>query len=85
MTKKFSPYLALSAISLAMLSSVAAQDESAQLLKVVSDLTQQQAQLAENQTKIDGQLNDLTETIRLARIYMARGGGKHKALPIPKK
>jgi len=85
MTKKISFAFTLIAISIAILPSLDAQDASAQLLKVVSDLAQQQTQLAENQTKIDGKISDLAETIRVARLYMSRDGGKHKPLPIPKK
>jgi peptidoglycan hydrolase CwlO-like protein len=84
MTKNFILTLALLAILVAMLSSVGAQDARAQLLKAVSELTQQQAQIADNQTKIDGKIADLGETIRVARIFMSRAGGKHKPPPPPK-
>jgi hypothetical protein len=84
MTKNFILTLALLAIFVAMLSSVGAQDARAQLLKAVSELTQQQAQIADNQTKIDGKIADLGETIRVARIFMSRAGGKHKPPPPPK-
>jgi hypothetical protein len=85
MTKNFILTLASLPIFVAMLGSVDAQDASAQLLKAVSELTQQQAQIADNQTKIDGKIADLGETIRVARIYMSRAGGKHKPPPPPKK
>jgi hypothetical protein len=84
MTEKISFAFTLVAISLAILPSLDAQDASDQLMKAVSDLAQQQTQLADNQTKIDGKIADLAEAIRVARIYMSRGGGKHKPLPIPK-
>ena len=84
MTKNFILTLALLAIFVAMLSSVGAQDARAQLLKAVSELTQQQAQIGDNQTKIDGKIADLGETIRVARIFMSRAGGKHKPPPPPK-
>jgi hypothetical protein len=85
MTKNFILTLASLPIFVAMLGSVDAQDASAQLLKAVTELTQQQAQIADNQTKIDGKIADLGETIRVARIYMSRAGGKHKPPPPPKK
>ncbi len=78
MTKNFILTLASLPIFVAMLCSVDAQDAPAQLLKAVSELTQQQAQIADNQTKIDGKIADLGETIRVARIFMSRAGGKHK-------
>jgi hypothetical protein len=83
MTKNFILTLASLPIFVAMLGSVDAQDASAQLLKAVSELTQQQAEIADNQTKIDGKIADLGETIRVARIYMSRAGGKHKPPPKP--
>jgi hypothetical protein len=85
MTKNFILTLASLPILVAMLGSVDAQDASVQLLKAVSELTQQQAQIADNQTKIDGKIADLGETIRVARIYMSRAGGKHIPPPPPKK
>lgn len=85
MTRKFSFALTFVAVFIAISGHAYAQDGRAQLLKAVSDLTQQQAQIGDNQTKIDGKIADLAEAIRVARIYMSRGGGKHKPLPIPKK
>jgi hypothetical protein len=61
-----------------------AQDESAQLLDAVNALKRQQVQIAENQTKLDQQMADVAETIREARIFMSRAGGKHKPPPPPK-
>ena len=62
-----------------------AQDQGAQLLAAVNVLKQQQAQIADNQAKLDQKLADVTEDIRVARLYMSRGGGKHKPPAPPKK
>jgi hypothetical protein len=59
--------------------------EGSQLFPLVKDLQIQQAQIAENQTKIDTKISDLAETIRMARIYASRLGGEHKRPPIPNK
>jgi prefoldin subunit 5 len=56
------------------------QDQPAQLFAAVSALQKQQAELAGNQTQLDSKLTDLAETIRVARLFMSRAGGKHKPL-----
>jgi ABC-type transporter Mla subunit MlaD len=61
-----------------MLCPAKAQNASTQLVSAVNELKQQQAQIADNQTKIDSKIADLVETIRVARIFMSRAGGKHK-------
>lgn len=62
-----------------------AQDPPSSIFQVVDALKQQQTQLADNQNKIDEKLAGLDETIRTARIFMSRAGGKHKPPPPPKK
>ena len=47
-----------------------------QLTLLLNDVTAQQAAVADNQTKIDAKLAAIAENIRLARIYVGRGGGK---------
>jgi hypothetical protein len=42
------------------------------LLALIKDVQTQQAQLAENQAKIEEKLAAVTETIRTARIYTKR-------------
>ena len=42
------------------------------LLALVKDVQAQQKQIAENQAKIDAKLAELTEAVRLARIYSKR-------------
>jgi hypothetical protein len=53
----------------------AAVDDPA-LTVLLNDVTSQQATLAENQAKIDVKLAAIGESLRLARIYVGRGGGK---------
>jgi hypothetical protein len=43
-----------------------------QLLALVKQVQEQQAQIVSNQKKIDGKLADLAETIRTARIFSSR-------------
>jgi uncharacterized protein YgfB (UPF0149 family) len=78
--------LALISLSIfaAMLCSGNAQDPQPPILQSVNALTQQQTQLAENQNNIDQKIADLTESIRVARLYMSRAGGKHKPPSPPK-
>ena len=42
------------------------------LLALIKEVQAQQAQMAENQTKIDEKLNDLADIIRDARLYSKR-------------
>ena len=43
------------------------------LLALIKEVQTQQAQLTENQAKIDEKLATVTETVRTARIYSKRG------------
>lgn len=47
---------------------------SALIQQTVKDIKTQQAQIAENQGKIDEKLATLAEAIRVARLYSSRGG-----------
>ncbi len=78
--------LALISLSIfaAMLCSGNAQDPPSPILQIVNGLKEQQTQLAANQNKIDEKIADLGETIRVARLFMSRAGGKHKPPPPPK-
>ncbi|PYL33746.1 MAG: hypothetical protein DMF35_06095 [Verrucomicrobia bacterium] len=78
MRENFTVTLLLLAIFAAMLCFAKAQNAPTQLVSAVNELKQQQAQIADNQTKIDSKIADLVETIRVARIFMSRAGGKHK-------
>ena len=71
------PFLALlfSATLLVLPLSVAQTPNSAKeekLLALVKQVQSQQAQITDNQLKIESKLVDLAETIRIARIYGAR-------------
>jgi len=77
--------LALISLSIfaAMLCSGNAQDPPSPILQIVNGLKEQQTQLAANQNNIDEKIADLGETIRVARLFMSRAGGKHKPPPKP--
>ena len=45
-----------------------------QLLAIVKEVQAQQAQIADNQTKIESKLTELTETIRVARLFAGKAG-----------
>ena len=47
-------------------------NEQAKLLALIKDVQTQQAQMAENEKKIEEKLNDISEIIRDARIYTKR-------------
>jgi transcription termination factor NusB len=83
MKKSSIPTIAFALICASMLCSTDAQEPS-QVGAAVEALKKQQTEIVENQTKLDANIAALTENIRLARLYMVRAGGKHKALPIPK-
>ena len=53
----------------------AASDDAA-LTALLNDVTAQQAILADNQTKIDAKLATVAENVRVARIFVSRGGSK---------
>jgi ABC-type transporter MlaC component len=55
-------------------SSAAAEQQTQQIVKVVKELQEQQAQIAENQTKLEAKLAVIAEAVREARIYASRGG-----------
>ena len=55
----------------------AASDDAA-LTAVLTEIVAQQATIAENQAKIDEKIAAIAEDIRIAKIYVGRGGGKAK-------
>jgi protein-disulfide isomerase len=67
----------LLSLMLLLFSSGAAQRPEArqeeQLLALIKEVQAQQAQIADNQAKIDSKLAEVAETIRVARIYSKRG------------
>ena len=56
----------------------------AKIIEIVKDIQGQHSQIASNQAKIDSKLADLSETIRVARVFAARVGGAHAAPAPPK-
>jgi hypothetical protein len=74
--------VSLFAVFAAMSLFVRAEDSDANVLASVRELQAQQAQIADNETKIEAKVADVAETIRTARILISRAGGGHKS---PKK
>jgi hypothetical protein len=68
------PLTLLFAATLLISSSVAQTPDpkEQQLAALTKEVQAQQAQIADNQAKIDTQLADLAETIRVARIFSKR-------------
>jgi|GEM_PF-2808711 uncharacterized protein YlxW (UPF0749 family) len=78
--------LILLAAALAVVSSSAQMPDTAdqQLLNLVQQLTTKQAELTDNEGKIETKVSNLAESVRTARILMSRAGGTHKPPPPPK-
>jgi outer membrane murein-binding lipoprotein Lpp len=51
-------------------------EASPQVLALIDQLSEQNKELTANQAKIDEQIDDLAETLRQARIFAARAGGR---------
>ena len=49
---------------------------SPQMAALIAEVTAQSKQLAANQAEIDARLDQLGETVRQARLFAARGGGR---------
>ena len=74
--------LAALAVAAAILAVAAPSNSSGQagaddaaLSAVIDELSAQQLALVDNQAKIDARLATIGEDLRLARIFVARGGG----------
>jgi hypothetical protein len=65
-------------ITLPERSSGQAGNDEAALAALVTEIAAQQAVITENQTKIDEKIAVIAEDVRVARIFVARGGGKAK-------
>lgn len=78
----FVPALAVSAFLAVLLSPQPLRGEGgaegAELTALLTEVATQQATISENQTKIDAKLATVAESIRVARIFVSRGGGKSK-------
>ena len=46
------------------------------MTQLLTDISTQQATIADNHAKIDAKLGKIAENVRLARIYAGRAGGK---------
>ncbi len=78
----FVPALGLSALAAILLAPMSSKGEAAgddvALTALLTDVATQQAAIADNQAKIDAKLATIGESVRLARIFVSRGGGKVK-------
>jgi hypothetical protein len=73
---KRSLFAAVLSITLIGASATPGQESNAngkqQLLGLVKEVQTQQAQIADNQARIDSKLAEIAEAIRIARIYVSR-------------
>ena len=78
----FVPALGLSALAAILLAPMPSKGEAAAddpaLVALLTEVAAQQAVIADNQTKIDAKLATIGESVRVARIFVSRGGGKAK-------
>ena len=78
---KFLPALIATCLFGVLVSSPAAEPsketerEQQQALALAKEVQDQQAAIADNQTKIDAKMVTVAEALRQARIYASRGGG----------
>jgi len=70
-------------LTMASLSAQTPATADQQLFSLVQQLTAKQAELTDNQGKIEAKVSGLAETVRTARILMSRAGGNHKPPPKP--
>ena len=78
MKKQLLSLLSLLAAGVVLTWPTQAQDTTQELFTVVNSLKQQQIQITDNQAKLDQKIADVSESVRVARIFMSRAGGKHK-------
>ncbi len=77
----FVPALAISALAAMWLAPTPSKGQAAAedpVAALVTEVAAQQAAILDNQTKIDAKLATIGESIRVARIFVSRGGGKAK-------
>lgn len=78
----FVPALSISALAAVLLAPMPSQGhagaDDVALATAVNDVAAQQVVILDNQTKIDAQLANIGESLRIARIFVSRGGGKAK-------
>lgn len=56
----------------------AAANEQQQLAALVTEIAQQQVKIVENQKQLDEKLAVVAENLRVAKIYVSRGGGQNQ-------
>ena len=78
----FVPALGLSALAAILLAPLPSKGEAAAddpaLVALLTQVAAQQGVIADNQTKIDAKLATIGESVRVARLFVSRGGGKAK-------
>lgn len=78
----FVPALGLSALAAVLLAPMPSKGEGAAddaaLTALLTEVATQQAAIIDNQAKIDAKLATIGESVRVARIFVSRGGGKTK-------
>ena len=78
----FVPALGLSALAAVLLAPMPSKGEAAAddpaLVALLTEVATQQAVIADNQAKLDAKLATIAESVRVARIFVSRGGGKVK-------
>jgi len=71
-------FFSLALIALMTAAPIAAQapasKDDPELLTLIKEVQAQQAQIADNQTKIESKLAELAETIRVARLFAGKAG-----------
>ena len=76
------PALALSALAAILLAPMPSKGEvgpdDPAFVALLTEIATQQATIADNQAKIDAKLAAIAESVRVARIFVSRGGGKAK-------
>ena len=50
-------------------------NEQQQIAALVAEIAQQQAKIVDNQKQVDEKLATIAENLRVAKIYVSRGGG----------
>ncbi len=78
----FVPALGISALAAILLAPLPSKGEATAedtaVAALLNDVAGQQAAIFENQAKIDAKLATIGESVRVARIFISRGGGKTK-------
>jgi hypothetical protein len=74
MRRQFTATLLMVATALPLAAQAPDAADPQQLLALVKEVQAQQAQIADNQTKIESKLAEVTETIRVARLFAGKAG-----------